>query len=115
MIRLLTVAAMTALLASPVLAQSSSSPSGSTDLPQSQSSPSTGSTMDQLPGAQSQVPSDCLPNDPRPACQTAQMPSDQSPGSPSSPGYGTGSSTLDGQRSTDPNWQGTSPGSGSTR
>lgn len=88
MIRILTAAAMAALLASPALAQSST-----TEQPsqlQDQGTTGTGSLgsgsgstgLESPPAAQSgQVPADCLPNDARPECQTAQTPSDQSPGS----------------------------------
>lgn len=93
MIRLLTAAAMAALLASPALAQNSSPPSSPGEQPsqlQEQGTTGSGSLgsgsgstgMESPPAAQSgQVPVDCLPNDARPECQTAQMPSDQSQGS----------------------------------
>lgn len=118
MIRLLSAAAMVALLASPVLAQTSP-PSGSSSEPsQMQSSPGTsGSPTLGIPGAQTQIPLDCTPNDPRPECQTAQLPSEQSPGSGSMSPPGSG--TWDSQRSTDPSAGssgGTSgPGSSPTR
>lgn len=85
MIRLLTAAAVTILLATPVMAQSVS-PSERTDpslqnqgTATSPSAPPSGS-ITPSPGLSGQAPADCLPNDPRPACQTAQLPG-QEPGS----------------------------------
>lgn len=122
MIRLVTAAAMVALFATPVLAQSGPSPGGGLDQTPMQSSPEAGGSIYQpAPGAQTQVPSDCTPNDPRPECQTAQLPSDQSSGSrglgtePSGslgePGTSPESPTPDDQRSIEPS----SPGSPPTR
>lgn len=122
MIRLFTAAAMVALVATPVLAQSGSSPGGGLDQTPMQSSPEAGGSIYQpTPGAQTQVPSDCTPNDPRPECQTAQLPSDQSTGSrglgtePSGrlnePSGSPDSPALDGERSIEPS----SPGSPPTR
>lgn len=112
MIRLLTAAAMVALFATPVLAQSGPSPGGGLDQTPMQSSPGAGGSIDEpTPGAQTQVPSDCTPNDPRPECQTAQLPSDQSPGSRglgSEPGTSPGSPPLDGQRAIEPSPDGAS-------
>jgi hypothetical protein len=101
MIRLLTAAAMVALLASPVMAQSVSpsdqSKSGSSSTLQNQgttTSPGSSSSesmgTQQSPGLSGQIPADCLPNDPRPACQTAQLPSQDTPSAaPSTPGSTT--------------------------
>jgi len=84
MIRLLTATAFALMLAAPVMAQSVSpgeqqeqptQRQGGTALPGSPQS-------NQIPGLSGQAPTDCLPNDPRPACQTAQLPS-QEPGSSS--------------------------------
>jgi hypothetical protein len=111
MIRLLTAAALAALLASPVMAQSvspndpyssgSSSSTmqnqGSTTSPGSSSSESMGSQLSPG-GTASQGPTDCAPNDPRPECQTAQLPTNTDDsvmpterGSSGSSGLGSGS------------------------
>lgn len=93
MIRLLTAAAVAVLLSTPVMAQNVS-PSDRYD-PSVQNQGSYGSPGTSSPGSSSsesmsnqglsnQAPVDCLPNDPRPACQTAQMPS-QEPGTSSAP------------------------------
>lgn len=105
MIRLLTAAAMVALLASPAMAQSvspSDQPSGSSSTLQNQgttTSPGSSSSesmgTQQSPGLTGQTPADCLPNDPRPACQTAQLPSQDTP--PASPGA-SGSTTYPSER-----------------
>lgn len=114
MIRLLTAAAMAALLASPVMAQSVS-PSdqnsgssstlqnqGTTTSPGSSSSESMGTQLS--PGLSSETPTDCLPNDPRPACQTAQLHNQDN----SSAGPGASGST------TYPSERGSSGSSGSS-
>src|SRR5512145_2701042 len=83
MIRLLTAAAVATMLATPVWAQSVSPGDRSDTMQnqglnqgQSQSSPGVpGSPVPGSPGLSGQAPADCLPNDPRPACQTAQLPS----------------------------------------
>lgn len=89
MIRLLTAAAVAVLLSTPVMAQNVSpsdryDPSvqnqGTTTSPGSSSSGS----MSSSPNLGSQAPADCLPNDPRPACQTAQLPG-QEPGTSNAP------------------------------
>lgn len=84
MIRILTAAAVAALLAGPAMAQNapgsdSRSPS---QLEQQQRSldQGSGSTFG-MPG---NIPTDCAPNDPRPECQTAQIPEIPSPQSPGS-------------------------------
>lgn len=97
MIRILTAAAMAALLASPALAQSSSSPSEQPSQLQEQDTTGSG-RLESSPGAQSQVPIDCLPNDVRPECQTAQMPSDESTGSGSATTDPRGGTSLDPQQ-----------------
>ncbi|MBC7907060.1 MAG: hypothetical protein H7Y60_09985 [Rhodospirillaceae bacterium] len=85
MIRLLTAAAMVALLASPVMAQSVSPSdqynSGSSSTLQNQGpATSPGSTSSESmgtqlsPGLSTQTPTDCAPNDIRPECQTAELP-----------------------------------------
>lgn len=85
MIRLLTAAAVAVLLSAPVMAQNVSpsdrpDPSvqnqGTTTSPGSSSSGS----MSSSPSLSNQAPADCLPNDPRPACQTAQLPGQDQPG-----------------------------------
>lgn len=93
MIRLLTAAAVAVLLSTPVMAQNVSpseryDPSvqnqGTTTSPGSSSSDSMSNQ-----GLSNQAPADCLPNDPRPACQTAQLPGqdDQRSGSSGSSGW----------------------------
>lgn len=119
MIRLLTAAAVAALFAAPVLAQTSpSDPSTSdpsTSSPSWQTSPPGSGSMESLPESQSQVPFDCTANDPRPECQTATLPpdatgQDRESGSMSTvPEPSPGSSTLDGQRSLDPGYPSGSP------
>lgn len=97
MIRLLTAAAVAVLLSAPVMAQNVSpsdryDPSvqnqGTTTSPGSSSSGS----MSSSPNLSNQAPADCLPNDPRPACQTAQLPGQDQPGTSGSP---SGSSTWE--------------------
>lgn len=109
MIRLLTAAALAALLATPVMAQSVS-PGERSDTMQNQGSssvpgsPPGSSSSDSMSsgssGLSGQAPADCLPNDPRPACQTAQVPGEE-PGA-------SGSARDPAERSD------TSPGSGSS-
>lgn len=113
MIRILTAAAVAALLAGPAMAQNapgsdSRSPS---QLEQQQRSLDQGGSTFGTPG---NIPTDCAPNDPRPECQTAQIPEIPSPQSPDS------SEPLD--RSMEPSSPysdspsgGSSGGSGSTR
>lgn len=92
MIRILSAAALAALLSAPALAQTQSPEAtpggGQMDQPgiTGQSSPSSPGMTDQSgqsPGLSEdlrqspqtgQTPLDCLPNDPRPECQTAQLP-----------------------------------------
>lgn len=115
MIRLLTAAAVAVLLATPVMAQNVSpserqDPSmqnqGTTTSPGTSPGSSSSGSMSTSPGLSNQAPADCLPNDPRPACQTAQLPGQdpstssgttqtpaerESSGSMSSPGSGSSS------------------------
>jgi len=88
MIRLLTAAALAALLSSPVMAQSVS-PSEEGSPPSSPTwERSTGpGSSDSLSGSQglnqqsqgltNELPTDCGPQDPRPECQTAQLPTEE--------------------------------------
>ncbi|MCR6628728.1 MAG: hypothetical protein NVV74_00950 [Magnetospirillum sp.] len=112
MIRLLTAAALAALLTTPVMAQSvspsrSGSPSGSTMQNQGTTTPGSPSpgagSPSGSPGLSGQTPIDCLPNDPRPACQTAQLPG-QEPGSSS--GSATSPSTPPAEREAPSGWGG---------
>lgn len=77
MIRLLTAAAMAALLAAPAMAQSVSpgQPGSSTRDP----------AIDSLSRSPGQIPADCTPTDARPECQTAQMPGQNDSPSADSP------------------------------
>lgn len=111
MIRLLTAAAMAAMLASPVMAQSVSpsdqSGSGSTSTLQNEGpATSPGSTSSESMGTQlspgvAESPTDCAPNDPRPECQTAQLPSqDNSSAGPGASGSTTYPSEREGSGST---------------
>ena len=93
--RLLTAAAVAVLLASPAMAQSTSPSersdstvqgSGSTTSPGSSSSGSMSPGSPGSTGLSGQAPADCLPNDPRPACQTAQLPGQDPSGSSGSAG-----------------------------
>lgn len=112
MIRLLTAAAAAVLLATPVMAQSVSpserqDPSlqnqGTTTSPGSSSSGS--GSMSSSPGLSNQAPADCLPNDPRPACQTAQLPGQDT---------GTSSGTTQTPAERESSGSMSSPGSGSS-
>lgn len=102
MIRLLTAAAFAVLLASPVMAQSVSPGERSEPPLQNQGTSTVPSTPPsaQEPGLSGQLPADCAPNDPRPACQTAQLPGQEPSGTaitPSTPpAEREGSSTLGG-------------------
>ncbi|MGE5515141.1 MAG: hypothetical protein ACM31D_04900 [Bacteroidota bacterium] len=114
MIRLLTAAAVAVLLATPVMAQSVSPSERSDPSMQNQgtsSSPGSSSSgsMSTSPGLSNQAPADCLPNDPRPACQTAQLPGQDPAGSSS----GTTGSQIERQESMPPSGSGSS-GSGSS-
>lgn len=101
MIRLLTAAAMVALLSSPAMAQSvspsdQSSPGSTSTLQNQGPATSPGSTTSESmgtqlsPGLSSETPTDCAPNDPRPECQTAQLPNQDN----SSVGPGASGSTT---------------------
>ena len=84
MIRILTAAAVAALLAGPAMAQSAGSDTGSPSTQQRSLDQGSGSSLSTPPSAA--VPTDCTPNDVRPECQTAQLPGQttlppQSPGS----------------------------------
>lgn len=100
MIRLLTAAAFAVLLASPVMAQSVSPGDRPDPALQNQGSTTSpgSSSSSQIPGLSGQMPADCTPNDPRPACQTAQLPgqepSSRSTIAPSTPAEREGSSTI---------------------
>lgn len=112
MIRLLTAAAVAVLLATPVMAQSVSpserpDPSLQNQAPPSSPGSSPSGSMSTSPGLSNQAPADCLPNDPRPACQTAQLPG-QEPGSSS----GTTGSQIERQESMPPSGSGSSGSSG---
>lgn len=106
MIRLLTAATVAVMLSSPVLAQSVT-PGERSDTMQNQGS---SQVPGQVPGSSSsdsmtsgssglsgQAPADCLPNDPRPACQTAQLPGqDQPSGSITDPAERSGAQSPSG-------------------
>ncbi|HLO77283.1 MAG TPA: hypothetical protein VK196_12585 [Magnetospirillum sp.] len=106
MIRLLSAAALAVLLAAPAMAQSVSPSERSDPSLQNQGSSSVPGSSGQTqtnPNLSGQTPIDCLPNDPRPACQTAQLPG-QEPGSsssvsPSTPAEREGSSGMGGSGS----------------
>lgn len=91
MIRLLTAAAVAVLLSTPVMAQNVSpsdryDPSVQNQGQGTYGSPGSSSSgsMSTNQGLSNQAPADCLPNDPRPACQTAQLPG-QEPGTSNAP------------------------------
>ena len=84
MIRLLTAAALVALLSSPVMAQSVSEQEGTVPTTPNWERSTGSGTSDSLSGSQglsgqsqgltSESPTDCGPQDPRPECQTALLP-----------------------------------------
>lgn len=76
MVRVLTAVALAALLASPALAQNVAPPADPARPDQQMQQPAYpggSSQMERAPQS-GQAPSDCLPNDIRPECQTAQLP-----------------------------------------
>lgn len=113
MLRILTAAALAAFVATPALAQSSSDqgtsspPSSSQQLQREYGTPS---TPGMEPGASTAIPTDCIPNDTRPACQTAQMPGQR-------PGSSLDQSSPSDTSPSSPSWEqapgSQSPGSGS--
>ncbi|HTH16587.1 MAG TPA: hypothetical protein VL974_08040 [Magnetospirillum sp.] len=101
MIRMLTAAALAALLATPVMAQNVS-PSDNPNSVQNQGSSSPSGPMSGNSGLSNQIPADCTPSDPRPACQTAQLPGSPESGtskSTTSPSSRSGSSTWESPQS----------------
>ncbi|WP_173980219.1 hypothetical protein [Magnetospirillum sp. UT-4] len=101
--RLFAATAMAVLLATPVLAQTAP-PSSPGAPPAELREPGAPGTSEYPPGAFSpgaqsgQMPADCTPNDPRPECQTAELPGESGSSQP-----GSGSSLTPDQQ----------PGSGS--
>jgi len=75
MTRPFTIAALALLLASPAMAQNYG---GSSSTPASPPSGSSTYGQPSSPGAAGNVPTDCAPNDVRPECQSAQLPSTDS-------------------------------------